>query len=327
MAVNWVDFVSAIQKQQRFLLISHVRPDCDSLGSQLGMAAVLEALGKEVRIVNGDPIPPNLAFIDPQNRVEVLGQGVTLEDLQDIDAILILDTSAWGQLGPMGDVIRSLDIPKMVLDHHVSEDDLGAQLFKDPKAEATGRLVVEAAGQLGVELTPEMGVPLFAALATDTGWFRFNSVTEGTYACAAQLLGVGVKPAEVYRELYERDTLPRLKLRGVALEHISVEKEGLLAHTYLRQEDFTSTGALLSDTEDVVNRLLSVGGIEVALLFLELDSEKTKVSLRSRTDVDVRAVAAQFGGGGHTAAAGVRFAGSLTEATTAVLDAMREAMG
>jgi phosphoesterase RecJ-like protein len=326
MAVNWVDFASAIQKQQRFLLISHVRPDCDSLGSQLGMAAVLEALGKEVRIVNGDPIPPNLAFIDPQNRVEVLGQGVTLEDLQDIDAILILDTSAWGQLGPMGDVIRSLDIPKMVLDHHVSEDDLGAQLFKDPEAEATGRLVVEAAGQLGVELTPEMGVPLFAALATDTGWFRFNSVTEGTYTCAAQLLGVGVKPAEVYRELYERDTLPRLKLRGVALEHISVEKEGLLAHTYLRQEDFANTGALLSDTEDVVNNLFLVDGVEVAVILIEQPNGGVKISFRSRGQLDCSQLAGLFGGGGHQAAAGAFVKGAFEEVSAAVLDAVRQQM-
>ena len=119
MTVNWIDFASAIQPHQRFLLISHVRPDCDALGSELGMAGILEALGKDVRIVNGDVTPPNLAFIDPENRIEVLGQGVTLEDLQDIDAIMILDTSAWGQLGPMGDVIRSLDVPKMVLPYPV----------------------------------------------------------------------------------------------------------------------------------------------------------------------------------------------------------------
>ncbi len=326
MTINWIDFTAAIQQHQRFLLISHVRPDCDALGSELGMAGILEALGKDVRIVNGDATPPNLAFIDPQNRIEVLGDGVTLEDLQEIDAIMILDTSAWGQLGPMGDVIRSLSVPKMVLDHHVSEDDLGAQLFKDPEAEATGRLVVEAAGHLGVELTAEMGVPLFAALATDTGWFRFNSVTEKTYACAAQLLAVGVSPAEVYRQLYERDTLPRLKLRGVALEHISVEQEGKLAHTYLRTEDFSRTGALLSDTEDVVNNLFLVDGVEVAVILLEQPDGGVKISFRSRGQLDCSQLAGLFGGGGHQAAAGAFVKGSLAEVSASVLDAVRQQM-
>ena len=91
MTINWIDFTAAIQQHQRFLLISHVRPDCDALGSELGMAGILEALGKDVRIVNGDTTPPNLAFIDPQNRIEVLGDGVTLEDLQEIETLLIIE--------------------------------------------------------------------------------------------------------------------------------------------------------------------------------------------------------------------------------------------
>src|SRR5205814_376989 len=152
---------------------------------ELGMAAILESLGKHVRIVNGQATPPNLAFIDPEKRIGVIGQTVQPTELADIEVVMILDTSAWAQLGPMSDFIRAFTGKKIVIDHHVSADELDAEQFKDVTAEATGRLVVEAAEALGVTLTPAMAVPLYAAVATDTGWFRFASTSPGTYRCAA----------------------------------------------------------------------------------------------------------------------------------------------
>ena len=124
--IDWPAFTELIAQHQRYLLTSHIRPDCDALGSELGMAGVLEALGKEVRIVNGQATPPNLVFIDPQQKIETIGQDVTPEELVDIEVLMILDTSAWAQLGPMGDVIRSTNARKVLVDHHVGEDDLGA---------------------------------------------------------------------------------------------------------------------------------------------------------------------------------------------------------
>src|SRR6186713_1833535 len=137
MTINWPRFAEIIRAHQRFLLVSHIRPDCDALGSELGMAAILEAIGKQVRIVNGQATPPNLAFIDPQKRIGVIGQSVQPAELADIDALMILDTSAWAQLGPMSDFIRAFGGKKIVVDHHVSADDLSAQQFKDTAAEAT----------------------------------------------------------------------------------------------------------------------------------------------------------------------------------------------
>src|SRR5207247_9299307 len=128
---------------------------------ELGMAAVLRALGKRVRIVNGQATPPNLAFIDAEKQIGVIGQTVQSADLSDTDVVMVLDTSAWVQLGPMADFIRAFPGKKIVVDHHVSEDDLGAELFKETTAEATGRLVVEAAAALGVKLTREIATPLF----------------------------------------------------------------------------------------------------------------------------------------------------------------------
>src|SRR3954470_23847875 len=154
MSINWPRFAEIVKSNQRFVLVSHIRPDCDALGSELGMAAVLRTLGKNVRIVNGQGTPPNLAFIDPENQIKVIGQAIQPTDLTDVDAVLILDTSAWAQIGPVSDFIRGFAGKKIVLDHHASADDLGAEEFKDVTAEATGSLVVQAAEALGVKLTP-----------------------------------------------------------------------------------------------------------------------------------------------------------------------------
>jgi phosphoesterase RecJ-like protein len=326
MSIDWPRFAAIVQNAKRFLLTSHIRPDCDALGSELGLAGVLEALGKDVRIVNGQATPPNLAFIDPGRRIEAFGVDVHLEDLADREVLVVLDTSAWAQLGPMGDVLRGTKAKKIVLDHHQSEDDLGAELFKNVEAEATGRLVVAAAEHLGVALTPEIATPLFAAVATDTGWFRFPSATGGTYRIAAKLIDAGARPAEIYQELYERDTLGRVRLRGEALRRIQTELDGRLGHTYIVKSDFEQLGALASDTEDVINLVLTVEGTEAAVIFIELLGGGLKVSFRSRCALDCSQLAQQFGGGGHKAAAGASFSGTLEEVRPLVLDAVRAAM-
>ena len=326
MNVSWPRFVELIRAHQRFMLVSHVRPDCDALGSELGMAAVLEALGKQVRIVNGQATPPNLAFIDPDRRIKAIGVDIQAAELADVEVIMILDTSAWIQLGPMADVIRRQAAVKMVLDHHVSEDDLGAELFKDTTAEATGRLVVDAASQLGVPLTPRMAIPLFAAVATDTGWFRFASTTPNTYRVAAALVEAGAQPQNIYRQLHEQDSLARLKLIGRTLSHAESELDGRLIHTRITREDFEATGALPSDTEDIINMTLGVRGTEVAVIFVEQASGAYKISFRSRSAVDCSRLAQRFAGGGHKAAAGATVEGSFADVSRRVLDATREAM-
>ena len=327
MSINWPRFVEIVRSHERFLLVSHVRPDCDALGSELGMAGVLRALGKTVRIVNGQATPPNLAFIDPANQIGVINQTVQPAELADMQVVMVLDTSAWAQLGPMGDFIRGFAGKKVVVDHHVSADDLGAEEFKDTQAEATGRLVVEAAEALGVKLTAEIARPLFAAVATDTGWFRFGSATALTYRTAAKLIDAGANPAAIYRDLYEQDTLGRMRLRGVILSRVTTELGGRLVHTYVHNEDFKNTGSLPSDTEDVINMALQIKGTEVAVIFVEQSKGGFKISFRSRSAVDCSKLAERWGGGGHKAAAGATVPGSLAEVQPVVLDAVRKAMG
>ncbi len=326
MSIDWSQFVALISSAQRFVLTSHLRPDADALGSELGMARVLESLGKEVRIVNAHAAPPHLEFLDPENRLLVLGRDVAEDQAAETDLLLVLDTGAWAQLGDMAQVVRRTAARKVVLDHHVSGDDLGAEVFKDPTAEATGRLVVDAAEALGVPLTAPMAAPLFAAVATDTGWFRFASTSANTYQCAARLIAAGAQPAELYAQLYEQNSFSRLMLMGRVLAHARGEVGGKLLYAWAEADDFAATGALRSDTEDIVNELLRVAGAQVALLFVEQPDGRIKVSFRSRSSVDVSQVAEQFGGGGHRAASGASLDGPLSHALPRVLDGVRAAL-
>ncbi len=326
MTIDWAKFAEIIYGHNKFLLTSHIRPDCDALGSELGMAGVLEALGKDVLIVNGQETPPNLAFIDPERKIKALGTDVSADDLADIEVLMILDTSAWAQLGPMSDVIRSTAARKIVVDHHVSEDKLEAEPFKDTTAEATGRLVQDAARHLDVRLTPEIATSLFAAIATDTGWFRFPSVSSGTYRAIAELLDAGASPPKIYGDLYEQDTIGRVRLRGLILARVESELDGRLVYTHVLKEDFDQSGALPSDTEDVINMTLAIAGTQFAVIVVEQQTGGCKISFRSRCHVECNRVAELFGGGGHRAAAGAFIQETMEVAKAQVLDAVRSAM-
>ncbi len=326
MTIKWDELKSVIDAATNVVLTSHIRPDCDALGSELGMAGLLRQMGKKVRIVNGQATPPNLAFIDPENEIMCIDEDVKAEELMDADLWMILDTSAWAQLGPMGDVIRSFTGKKIIFDHHVGEDDLGAEPFKNTTAEATGRLVVEAAEAFGVSLTKEMAMPLFAAIATDTGWFRFPSASSLTYQVGAKLIDAGASPAGIFGDLYERETLGRLRLKGLVLERIKTELDGNFAHTYIRKEDYDQTGALPTDTEDLVNHCLEIQGTQFAVIMIEQPAGGFKISFRSRCAVECNQVAGHFGGGGHKAAAGAFIKGEFDDVSQQLLPHVRQSL-
>ena len=166
---------------------------CAFNNAQDGLAAMRQ---RSFDVVLTDLRMPGMDGVALLREMRRLGIDVPREWIESIDVLMVLDTAAWAQLGDMCEVIRTTKATKMVLDHHLSSDDLGAELFKDTAAEATGRLVIEAAEQLGVEITPEVARALFAAVATDTGWFRFASTSAGTYQLAAQLTAAGAQRRE-----------------------------------------------------------------------------------------------------------------------------------
>jgi phosphoesterase RecJ-like protein len=325
MPIYWQPVADIIHSAQRFVITSHVRPDGDALGSALGLAGILDSLGKSVRIINPSATPDHLSFLDPQRRILKIREHVSVEQACETDVHFIVDTSAWQQLNDIRKVLETTSARKVVIDHHVSSDDLGAAEFKDTSAAATGVLITELAEFLGVALTPQQATALFCAIATDTGWFRFPNADARTYGVAARLIERGVEPSTLFRNLYERSSLARLKLQSVVLSRVSLTQENRLAHTWVYRKDFTETGAHPTDTEDLVNNGLSIDGVEAAFILVEQLDGRIKASLRSRSGLNVAAIAEQFGGGGHKQAAGAMLPGPLVQAQETLLNAFATA--
>ncbi|MDG1896751.1 MAG: bifunctional oligoribonuclease/PAP phosphatase NrnA [Fuerstiella sp.] len=323
-ALDWAPLRSIIDKNQSFMISSHVRPDADALGSELGMAAILEAFGKDVTIVNASAPPANLQFMNPENRILKLSADIQRDELPVVDVHVIVDTSAWQQLGVMADVIQKAGRQRVVIDHHVSSDDMGATEFKDVVSAATGELIFEAAEHLDVTFDEPTASALYAAIATDTGWFRFPSTSSNTMRIAAALMDLGAEPSVLYNLLYEQRTVARVRLAGRVLGRIETECDGRLAWVYADGKDFGATNAVPSDTESLVNECLMIAGTEAAFIAVKLPSGQTKFSLRCRPPHDVAALAATFGGGGHKLASGATLSASLPEALTKVKKAFVE---
>src|SRR5437660_1357015 len=169
MMIDWTPFVDLVRRHRRFLLTTHIRPDGDGIGSQLALTEVLEKLGKEVHPLIASTWPPRYDFLDPDKRIQRFTPPG--DAWRNTDAVIVLDTGTWNQLGDFGPFLKSLDAPKLVIDHHLSQDDLGAVRLVDTSAEATGRLVYEAILALGATPSPRAARNLFVALAMDTGWF------------------------------------------------------------------------------------------------------------------------------------------------------------
>lgn len=328
MTIDWTPLSDLIDRHDRFLVTTHVRPDGDALGSEVGLAGLLRQRGKDVRVVNASPTPPRYDFLDPDGMFfEHFGVKIPPGDLADRQAIVILDLSSWSQLGDMAGFVREFGGDRLVIDHHVSQDDLGALVLKDTHAEATGTLVLRAAEALGVPLTPAMANGLLTAIAMDTGWFRHSSTRPGTLRDAATLVEAGAEIDRVYRLLFARNTRGRLAMLGEALSRLTTDLGGRIAYTYVTREDFARTGAIPPETEDLVDYTISLRGVDVGLLFIEQIRGGIKLSLRSRSGVDCALLAGQFGGGGHRAAAGANLPDPLSEMLPRVLAAVRQALG
>jgi phosphoesterase RecJ-like protein len=320
MPIDWSPFVEFVRSHQRFLIMTHVRPDGDALGSEIGLACALKQLGKSVRVAVASDLGPRYEFANtestPIERFQGAGDG-----FRNVDAIIVVDTGTWSQLGDFGAFMRSMDCGKAVIDHHRTQDDLGGLRFVDTTAEAAGRLIYDATMALGAPLTPEAANAIFLALATDTGWFRHSSVEPRTFELAKELVRAGAKPTPLHDAIYGTSTLARMQLVGRALERMQATANGKIVYTEVRWSDYTETGAVPPDTEDLINYPRAVTGVEIALVFIEQRDGSTKVSFRSREKYDVARLAEQFGGGGHRLAAGATVARPLPETREALLKA------
>ena len=326
--IDWQRFADVIRSASKIILTIHHRPDGDCIGSALAMRQTLLQLGKDVRIIAPHKTPPNLAFLDPQHCITALEEMTEADTrfFQTADLLFVLDTSSWAQLGEMAAPFRESSAKKIVLDHHIKGDDIGAEKFIDFHAEATGTLVVRATDALGVPMTRDIAESAFIAIASDTGWFRFSSVTSETFRTAGRLMDVGVQPDELYRNIHEQESLGRIRLVGRTLSKVETYLDGQFLLTWIRLDDFEAAGALASDSEDIINMLLQVRDSKMAVLISELKNKAFKVSFRSRCAVDCSVLAAQFGGGGHKKAAGASLSLPFEQTKRALIEAVTEAL-
>jgi len=328
MSIDWTPLADLIETHDRFLVTTHVRPDGDALGSEVGMAGLLRQKGKDVRVVNSSRTPPRYDFLDPSGTLFEHFGALTdpTTTLGDREVVVILDLSAWSQLGDMAGWVRGFPGPRVVVDHHVSQDDLGAIFLKDTAAEATGTLVVRAIRALGGVFTTEVSTGLLTAIAMDTGWFRHPNTSPETLRTAASLVEAGAEIDTIYRLLFERNTLSRLRLMGETLAGLQTELGGRIAYAIVTREALERTGAIPQDTEDLVDFTVSLEGVEVGMLFIEQLRGGVKLSIRSRQGLDCSRLVERFGGGGHRAAAGATLPEPIGASVVAALEAVREAL-
>jgi len=322
MPLDWSPLVEFFRKYERPLLMTHIRPDADGLGAQLALHDALTAIGKRPRVAIASKLLPRYEFLDPKREV--------IEDFKpaafaDRDCVVVLDTGTWNQLGDFGKWLKESPLPRAVVDHHRTQDDLGGLQFVDTSAEAAGRLAHEIIVALGAPISPRAASHLFMAIATDTGWFRHQNATPATFALCGELVAAGANPTVLYEQLYEAASLARFKLTAVALQRLQVRANGKIAYTEIALSDYAATGAVPGDTEDLINYPRGVEGVDLALVFIEQPDGGTKVSFRSRA-ADVSKLAERFGGGGHKLASGARVARPLAEARDEVLKAAEEAL-
>jgi phosphoesterase RecJ-like protein len=296
---------AAILAKNRFLITSHARPDGDSIGSQLAMAFALDALGKQVRIVNADPAPEHYGDFPGMDRIEV---SQAAEDVT-ADAVIVMECSELARTGVAG-LEREFLIN---IDHHAGNRMYGAVNWHDETAAACGEMVFELIQALGVPLSFEIATHIYLAILTDTGSFHHSNITPRTFDICRQTVQAGVNPAVMARRVFDSNSFGKLKLIGTLLDRMELVDGGRLAVLYLDDAMLEATGSTHNDTEGLINLPLTAREIQAVVFFKSTTDGDVRVSMRSKYDVDVRKVAGEFGGGGHKNASGFTVAGPLAE--------------
>jgi bifunctional oligoribonuclease and PAP phosphatase NrnA len=293
-----------IRKRQRFVITSHVRPDGDAIGSSLAMAYALRRLGKDVRVVFRDEPPAPLQVFPGVTDIEVAGR---VDDPGD--AVIVMESGDLQRTGVDG-LQRGFVIN---IDHHLGNSMYGSLNWFDLSAAACGEMVFELVRELGVALTVEIATHIYVAILTDTGSFHYSSISPRTFEICRQCVEAGVDPPSVARSIFDSNNLGRLKLFGAVLSKMELDATGRLATVYVDHKLASDCGGTYEDTEGLINLPLTVKEIQAVVFFKEDGPDDWRISMRSKGDVDINAVAKQFGGGGHKNASGCGAKGSIDE--------------
>jgi phosphoesterase RecJ-like protein len=287
----------AVLRRRSFLVTSHARPDGDSIGSQLAMAFALDALAKQVRIVNADAAPDHYQGFPGMERIEIAPS----VDAGTSDAVIVMECSDPSRTGVAG-----LDGHPFIIniDHHAGNRMYGVLNWHDESAAACGEMVFDLIRALGVPLSFEIATHIYLAILTDTGSFHHSNITPRTFDICRRTVEAGVNPAAMARRVFDSNSFGKLKLIGALLDRMELQDEGRLAVLYIDDAMLVACGCTHNDTEGIINLPLTAREIQAVAFFRVASTGAVRVSMRSKYDVDVRRVANEFGGGGHKNAAG-----------------------
>lgn len=311
--------IEVLKRGKRFLVVSHVSPEGDAIGSLLGMTLALRGLGKDATAYLEDRIPDLFKFLPGADTVVH-----SLDGLGPFDATFAVDC---GQKDRLGRDFVSLKDPGCVIniDHHATNDCFGDINIIEPGASAAGELVYDFCKAASLEITRDIAVNLYVAIHTDTGSFRYSSATPDAFIKAGELVRLGAEPWDVSRRVYENYPARRYRLLAMVLstlDVIEIKGDGKIATLSVTLDMFRKAGAEKDVADGFVNYARGIEGVEVGALFRECGTLEYKVSLRSKGDVDVAEVSKAFGGGGHRNAAGFTLKGSIEEIKARVIEAV-----
>ena len=303
----------AVMSRQRFLITSHARPDGDSIGSQLAMAFALDALGKQVRIINADRAPEHYYEFPGLDRIEIAAE-VPADAIAD--AVIVMECGDLDRTGVRGFEGRYI----IHIDHHAGNRMYGAINWFDESAAACGEMVYDVIAALGVPMSLEIATHIYLAILTDTGSFHHSNITPRTFEICRQTVEAGVNPAAMARRIFDSNSFGKLKLIGALLDRMQLLDDGRLAVLYMDDAMLGACGCTHNDTEGLINLPLTAREIQAVVFFKVAPDGAVRVSMRSKYDVDVRMVASVYGGGGHKNAAGFTVAGPLEQVRAGILD-------
>lgn len=301
-------------------MAGHIRPDGDCVGSQLGLALALKAEGKKMSCWNEDPMPDKYAFLDSDGLFQKPKRG------QKFDCVVAADCASFERLGTVCPCIgnRKLFIN---VDHHTSNTRYADINWVSAREPSTGELIFRLLKAAKWPITKPIADCLFTAVSTDTGSFQYSTTRPGTFHISAELVTRGADLAKICNEVYQSYPLSRARLLKHVYSHFHLTHQDQIAYFWLRKADFARTGAESDDTEGLIDHIRAIEPVVIACVFEEVEPELTRISLRSKSDrVNVNEIAAQFGGGGHPAAAGARIPGNPLAVQRKVIAAVKKAL-
>jgi phosphoesterase RecJ-like protein len=297
------DVLSFIDRHQSFVLTTHDSPDADGLGAQMVLSSILRKAGKEIKIINADPFPNYLKFLDGI-QVEIWDEEKHSSILEN-SALMILDTCEEYHIGSIRKVLKNVK-EVFIFDHHEPGPRSKLSGLIDHSAASTSEMAVELALLMDVTLDQKTATAAYAGIVFDSGFFAYSKTSIRTFKAAMKTLEWGASPNYIYSQLMENSSYSSVLLQKQALSHLQFHNGKKLAVMTLSMEDLKITGAEFEEAENIVNIPLKAKEVEVSILLRERTSEEIRCSLRSKGRINVSKIAQGFGGGGHVTAAGFR---------------------